>query len=68
MIRGQTVVLAFTSSQPRNALHIAIGAVNGIEFLVHIANAAKRAEIEQLCRQAGFEPPLICSPEELSEK
>ena len=56
----------------RDALHVAIAAVNGIEYLVtwnfrHIANAATRLSIESVCRQAGLESPVICTPEELME-
>jgi predicted nucleic acid-binding protein len=58
------------ATEPRDALHIAIAAVNGIQFLVtlnftHIANAETRSIIEQVCRDQGFVPPLICSPDEL---
>lgn len=57
-------------SEPRDALHISIAAVNGIQYLVtwnfrHIANAETRATIEQVCRDCGYAPPLICSPDEL---
>lgn len=59
---------AIPASQPRDAFHIAIAAVNGLNFLLtwnfkHIANASLRARIEQICRDAGFEPPIICAPE-----
>ncbi len=55
-----------------DAAHIAIAAANGIDFLVtwnfrHIANAAMRARIEQVCRGASCEPPVICTPNELME-
>jgi len=55
-----------------DAAHIAIAATNGIDFLVtwnfrHIANASMRARIEHTCRQAGYEPPVICTPNELME-
>ena len=55
-----------------DAAHIAIAAANGVDFLVtwnfrHIANAAMRARIEHACRRAGFEPPVICTPNELLE-
>ena len=33
----------------------------------HIANAAMRSRIERMCRQAGYEPPVICTPNELLE-
>jgi hypothetical protein len=53
-----------------DALHIAVAAVNGVSFLVtwnctHIANATTRPRIEELCRQSGYEPPVICTPNEL---
>ena len=59
-------------SHPEDALHIALAAAHGIEYLVtwnfrQIANAAVRLSIEQICRDAGYEPPVICSPEELLE-
>lgn len=54
-----------------DALHIAVAAVHGVDFLVtwncaHIANAAMRSEIERVCRERGYEPPVICTPEELT--
>lgn len=53
-----------------DALHIAIATVHGMDFLLtwnyaHIANAALRDQIEAVCREAGYEPPTICTPEEL---
>jgi hypothetical protein len=53
-----------------DALHIAIATVHGVDFLLiwncaHIANAALRDQIELVCRDAGCEPPTICTPEEL---
>ena len=55
-----------------DALHIAIPVVNGIDYLltrnfIHIANAAMRRRIEQVCRSDGYEPVIICTPEELME-
>ena len=55
-----------------DAAHIAIAVTNGVDFLVtwnfrHIANAAMRTRIEQVCREAGYEPPVICTPNELME-
>jgi predicted nucleic acid-binding protein len=57
-------------SEPRDALHISIAAVHGIQYLVtwnfrHIANAETRSKIEQICRDFGYVPPSICSPDEL---
>jgi hypothetical protein len=53
-----------------DSLHIAIAAVSGMEYLVtwnctHIANAVLRPAIEAVCRDSGYEPPVICTPEEL---
>ena len=53
-----------------DSFHIAIAAANGMDFLLtwnctHIANAENRAGIEKACRAGGFEPPVICTPEEL---
>ena len=55
-----------------DAYHIAVAAVNGMEYLLtwnctHIANAVLRPRIEEICRQQGFEPPIICTPQELME-
>ena len=46
-----------------DALHVAVAAVNGVEYLVtwncaHIANAVLRPRIEAACRRAGYEPPV----------
>ena len=56
-----------------DALHIAISAVNGIDYLLtwnctHIANATFRLQIEAVCRLAGYEPPVICTPLEMLER
>ena len=56
-----------------DALHIATAAVHGTDYLLtwncrHIANALMRSRIEALCRSAGFEPPIMCTPEELGEE
>ncbi len=55
-----------------DALHIAVATVNGVDYLLtwnfkHIANATMRGRIEQVCRDVGYEPPIICSPQELME-
>ena len=53
-----------------DALHIATAAVHGIDYLLtwnctHIANAALRIRVEEVCRERGHRPPVICTPEEL---
>ena len=55
-----------------DALHIAVAAVHGVDYLLtwnckHIANATMRQAIERSCREAGYEPPIICTPEELMD-
>ena len=70
LARRLIVGMAIPASEPRDAFHIAIAAVHGIEYLLtwnfkHIANAALRGKIERVCREAGYEPPIICTPDEL---
>ena len=53
-----------------DALHIAIATVHGMDYLVtwnckHIANATTRNTITDICQAQGYEPPVICTPEEL---
>jgi predicted nucleic acid-binding protein len=55
-----------------DALHIAVAAVNGIDYLLtwncrHLANAALRLQIGALLENAGYACPVICTPEELME-
>lgn len=55
-----------------DALHIGVAVTNGVEYLLtwnykHLANAAMRTSIEDICRANGYEPSIICTPEELSE-
>lgn len=61
---------AFPATEPRDAAHVSLAAVNGIEYLAtwnfrHIANASMRTLIESVCRDAGYTPPTICTPDEL---
>lgn len=55
-----------------DALHIGVATVHGMDYLVswnckHIANARMLRFVMETCRDAGFEPPIICTPEELAE-
>jgi hypothetical protein len=55
-----------------DAFHISVAAVHGVEYLLtwnckHIANAALRLRIEKVCRNLDYEPPVICTPQELME-
>jgi len=63
---------AIPEQAAEDALHIALAAVNGMDYLItwnfkHIANATMRANVELVCRLAGYEPPIICTPLELME-
>jgi len=64
--------LAFPETAAADALHIAIAAENGAHFLLtwnckHIANAKTRVLIERILRSRGYDPPILCTPEELME-
>ena len=53
-----------------DALHIAVATIHGMDYLLtwnckHIANAEMQTAVNALCRAAGYEPPVICTPEEL---
>jgi len=53
-----------------DAAHIAIATVHRMDFLltwncVHIANAAIAKALGSICREHGYECPVICTPEEL---
>ena len=50
---------------------MATATVHNVEFLAawnfrHIANATARRRIESVCRDSGIEPPVLCTPEELT--
>jgi predicted nucleic acid-binding protein len=60
------------SQAAEDALHIAIAVTNGIEYLItwnckHLANASMHKDIDRICRLRGYEPIVICTPEELIE-
>ena len=61
---------AVPASEPRDALHIATAATHGVQFIAtwnfkHILNPHLQAQIASVCRDAGFIPPVICTPEQL---
>ena len=56
-----------------DSVHIAVAAVHGIDYLLtwnckHIANATMRQKIEATCAEAGYQAPIICTPEELMQE
>ena len=53
-----------------DALHVAVAAVSGMNYLLtwnckHIANAAIRDDLAAVIRELEYEPPVLCTPEEL---
>ena len=53
-----------------DALHVAVAAVHGIEVLLtwnlgHLANADTIVAVARVLRPRGYEPPLICTPDQL---
>ncbi len=53
-----------------DALHIAAATVHGMDYLLtwnckHIANAEMQRSVTVMCHLKGYEPPVICTPEEL---
>ena len=58
------------SNAATDALHMALAAVHGMQYLLtwnckHIANAVIRRAVERECLAAGYDPPVICTPQEL---
>jgi hypothetical protein len=54
----------------RDAAHIAVAAVHGIDYLLtwncrHLANAQIMRRIQKVCYQLSERMPVICTPEEL---
>jgi predicted nucleic acid-binding protein len=61
------------SKAQADALHIAEASVNNMNYLLtwnctHIANATLRTRIEQICRLQGYEPAIVCTPQEMLEQ
>jgi len=53
-----------------DALHVALAATNGIDVLMtwncrHIANAEMAPAIRATIERCGYDPPIICTPDEL---
>jgi len=53
-----------------DALHIALGAVYNMQFLLtwnfaHINNPATEEQIRSTCRRQDYHCPIICSPDQL---
>lgn len=53
-----------------DALHIAIAAMHGLDYLLtwnfrHLNNVQTKMKIANFIEDCGYEPPLVCSPDEL---
>ena len=64
---------ALPENSARDALHIAIAATQGIDYLLtwnfkHINNATTRTIIINSVIGSGYLCPILCSPEELEEE
>jgi hypothetical protein len=56
----------------RDAAHIALATIHQMDILLtwncrHIANATLQAQLRKLADGAGFNLPVICTPEEMLE-
>ena len=61
---------AVPANSARDALHIAIAATQGMDYLVtwnfkHINNASTRTMVVNVVSNSGPACPVLCSPEEL---
>lgn len=64
----ETSIISYLAARPSRDLVTA--AVHSIDFLLtwnstHIANAELRPIVEQACRDSGYTPPILCTPDEL---
>jgi len=55
---------------PEDALHIAIAAMHGMDYILtwnfkHLNNVQTKGKIAGFIEEWGYEPPLVCSPDEL---
>ncbi len=61
---------ALPATAQNDAVHAAVAAVHGIEFLLtwnfrHLANAGTRPIMRSVCKRNGYTSPEICTPSEL---
>jgi predicted nucleic acid-binding protein len=61
---------AIPEAAAADAVHVAVAAVNGIHYLLtwnckHIANAERFEVIRAVCLDNGYQPPILCTPDEL---
>lgn len=70
LARRLTEAVRLPQQAAADALHIATAACHGVDYLLtwnatHIANAEYRPRVEETCRTHGYEPPALCTPDEL---
>ena len=56
-----------------DAVHVSVAAIHNTRYLAtwnftHLANSNTRSKIEQVCRDAGYSPPRIDTPEAILEE
>ncbi|RKU31254.1 hypothetical protein C6497_01840 [Candidatus Poribacteria bacterium] len=56
-----------------DAIHVAVAAIHAIPYLAtwnfsHLANPCTIPKIEKVCRDAGYVPPRIASPQTIMEE
>ena len=61
-----------TAKSAADALHIGVATVNAMDVLLswnctHLANAIVFRRVSAICREMGYDPPIICTPEEVME-
>ena len=61
---------AVPKEYPDDALHIAVAAIHGMDYLVswnfkHITNGQTIPLVAKICRDVGYECPCICTPQML---
>ena len=66
------VQTALPANARLDALHISVAALHQMHILLtwncrHIANPMQRPTIESVIRGFGYQPPVICTPQELLE-
>ena len=66
LVKGKAV----PAQSAEDALHIALACVHGADYLLtwnfkHINNAETKRTLAEAIEEAGYECPMICSPEEL---
>jgi 5,10-methenyltetrahydromethanopterin hydrogenase len=70
LAKGLLAKKAIPKKCPEDALHIAVAAVNEIDFIItwnfkHINNPFMKNHIRNVIEEMGYTCPEICSPEEL---